>query len=126
MSWELRLREMVLAGGALAAAGCSSSSGAGAAFDASTTEAGDATSGDDASDAPVGPDFCCNANPDPCCPQLYCDAAPTTACSQEMACVAEGGTWVYNGAGACSLSADGGPEDAAASEGGADAGADGD
>ncbi len=63
MGWEQRLREMVLAGGTLATAGCSSSS-AGSAFGAAQHEPGDATT-DTASEAPTGGNFCCNVNPDP-------------------------------------------------------------
>jgi len=48
MNWERRLREMVLAGGAMAAAGCAANP-----------------------EAPADVSFCCNASNDPCC-QLAC------------------------------------------------------
>jgi hypothetical protein len=59
MSWEQRLHEMALAGGALAVAACTSSAG------------------------PSGPSFCCNADPDPCCAQRYCGATMTPECSAD-------------------------------------------
>jgi hypothetical protein len=64
MSWEDRLRDLVLAGGVLAAA----------------------CTGTDMTP-------CCNANPDPCCGPLYCGGPMTSECRQEQACQAEGGTW---------------------------------
>jgi hypothetical protein len=66
MGWEQRLREMILAGGTLAAAACSK---------------------------PVEPNNCCNASGDPCCAEL-CDpnATPSTpACEQEKECLDRGG-----------------------------------
>jgi hypothetical protein len=114
MNWEQRLREMILAGGALAVAACGDNA-------ASISEAGtgseagagsDAGSGTDSSDgsAFVPGFFCCNANSDPCCPFLYCDAGMTAACSEEMACQADGGTWSLNSQ-SCSPG-DAGPSDA--------------
>jgi hypothetical protein len=51
MTWQRRLAEMVLAGGTIAAAGaCSTSS------------------------SNQGPNFCCNANGDPCCEYKNCAA----------------------------------------------------
>jgi hypothetical protein len=94
MSWEQRLREMVLAGGALAAAGCSDNSGS--VSDASVSDAGNPSI------------FCCNASPDPCCIYLHCGGPITAICNEEMACEAEGGTW--NGPG-CSHSREAGPSD---------------
>lgn len=64
---------MILAGGTLATAACTSGS----------------------SSTPGG---CCNANGDPCCEYKYCGGALTQECSQEMACEADGGTWDYTGA----------------------------
>lgn len=85
MSWEQRLRDLALAGGAagaLAAVGCVGGSVAG---------------GDSGSDGNVGPDvgfnFCCNANADPCCTSLYCGAPVTAQCTEKMACESDGGTW---------------------------------
>jgi hypothetical protein len=97
MNWEQRFREMVLAGGALAAASCGSDGRGG--HDGPR----DTASGDASSEVGSGPDAevidgssCCNADPDPCC-YLRCggDAAPTpsSACGQELACQADGGTW---------------------------------
>jgi hypothetical protein len=66
------LREMILAGGALAATACGPST-------VTPTNAGaDATSsaGDDAGLADTK--VCCNANPDPCC-ALMCDPEPNVA-----------------------------------------------
>jgi hypothetical protein len=87
-SWERRLLDVLLAGGAIAVAGCSSSSSG------------------------TGIDECCNANPDPCCPSLSCGAEQTPECKQELACQADGGTWDI-GAGDCSRDAgagDSGPD----------------
>ena len=72
MGWEQHLREMVLAGGALAVTACSGSTSAQP--DAASSAGTDATSsgGDDQSSddaySNTGPNLCCNANPDPCCP----------------------------------------------------------
>jgi hypothetical protein len=54
MAWEQRLREMIVAGGALAATACGGATGAqsGANPDATANQG----------------EFCCNANGDPCCP----------------------------------------------------------
>ncbi len=73
--WERRLREMVLAGGALAAAACADN--VGTAADAAHSFGGDA---------------CCNASPDPCCQVLSCGEPMTAAC----ACQMEGGTPSYS------------------------------
>ncbi len=75
MSWQRRLREMLLAGGSLAVAACSKVQSQ---SDAST---------DAANVIPTGE--CCNVNPDPCCEVVNCGAAMTAACSCQM----EGGTW---------------------------------
>jgi hypothetical protein len=101
MNWEQRLREMVLAGGALAAAACSGG-------------------GPNAGPSDASPDVfesgfpCCNANSDPCCPSKYCGEPVSAAC----ACQLDGGAWTYEGQGRCSAGdaspADaGGPTDAA-------------
>ncbi len=90
MSWEQRLREMVLAGGALAAVGCSSSL-----VSPSGTDGGPSQSPSDSSPSPSPPEagkpdatnpstFCCNANADPCCPQLYCGAPRTPECTSRL------------------------------------------
>ncbi|MGH7284866.1 MAG: hypothetical protein ACRELY_25350 [Polyangiaceae bacterium] len=70
---------MLLAGGALAIAGCPGTTQE-SDFDASA-------SGDAGSD--VSP-FCCNANGDPCCTFEYCGAAMSAAC----ACKLDGGTLI--------------------------------
>lgn len=108
MTWEQRLREMVLAGGALALGACSSGSSGGAA----TPDAGSVQDSGEA-DQQVGE--CCNANPDPCCPHQYCGAPMTSACAQEQACEAEGGTWNDSNPGACLY--DAGESDAGAKDG---------
>jgi len=94
MSWEQRLRDLVLAGGAagtLAAVGCAGGSIAGSVD-------GSSPGGDSGADANLGPDAgyynaCCNANADPCCPSLYCGAPVTVDCTEKMACESDGGTW---------------------------------
>jgi hypothetical protein len=103
VSWEQRLRDLVLAGGAagaLAAVGCVGGSVAG---------------GDAGSDGDVGPDvnfeFCCNADVDPCCPSLYCGAPVTMLCAEKTACKADGGTWDDDTEG-CSSLEDSGATDA--------------
>jgi hypothetical protein len=101
VSWERRLRDMVLAGGALAAAACSDSS--------------------QSQNTPTGPTFCCNANPDPCCPYLHCGEPLNAAC----ACKLDGGVLSSN-SGECSFVADAGPTDAAIDAVDAGAGADAD
>jgi hypothetical protein len=100
MSWERRLREMVLAGGALAATACA----------------------DNAMNN--GVNFCCNANADPCCRYLNCGGPMTTECSQEIACQ-ESGAWDPISK-RCSLSQDAGQSDAVSDAAPSDAGADGD
>jgi hypothetical protein len=73
MNWERRLREMILAGGALAASACDGSTSAAQIDPASngvSAEGGD--SGDDAPDCVSGGTPCCNADPDPCCSMLSC------------------------------------------------------
>jgi hypothetical protein len=56
MNWEQRLRDIVLAGGALATVGC----------------------------LPVGGGACCNANSDPCCAYLHCGAQLDEACACQL------------------------------------------
>jgi hypothetical protein len=62
---------------------------------------------------------CCNANGDPCCQYLQCGAPLTAACSQELACQTDGGTWSLQTL-ACSLPGDAGPGDAVADGNGRD------
>jgi hypothetical protein len=130
MSWEQRLREMVLAGGALAVA-CSSGTTAPADASAPTDSSGsttpdaspigmpdasigtpDASNGTRDGSAGTPPDansfFCCNANPDPCCPYINCGAPLTAAC----ACALEGGTWLPEPGQTPTCSADAGSQEA--------------
>ena len=110
MTWRRHLGEMVVAGGALASAGCggrampaSPRAADGGEVDA-TAEAStvDALSSDARTtdvpaigttlcpDASYGPDAfyeCCNANPDPCCAYEYCCQPIDKACS----CALQGG-----------------------------------
>jgi hypothetical protein len=89
LAWQHRFKEMLLAGGAVAVTACGSSS-AGSQFGE-----GDATASDVTTDVTMGFDanFCCNADPDPCCQYLNCGGGLTTECSEEMACQADGGVW---------------------------------
>jgi hypothetical protein len=75
MNWESRLREMLLAGGSLALAACGHNA------EAPDPGAPDGSESDDGgSDAGIAtPDFCCNANPDPCCPMLCGDQGQGSA-----------------------------------------------
>jgi hypothetical protein len=90
MGWEQRFREMLLAGGALAATACGASTATQA--DAASSETPDAASsggdGQSGDDAYTGTSFpCCNADPDPCCPMVCSgdvgpDAASYVDCEQ--------------------------------------------
>ncbi len=98
MSWEQRLREIMLAGGAvaMAAAACTASG-----TFPGTTSAGTAGAS--------GSFPCCNANGDPCCFYRYCGGSMTEACACEM----EGGTETDSLSGAiCSFPNEGGIGDA--------------
>jgi hypothetical protein len=70
MDWERRFREMIVAGGALAVAGCSN---------------GGTRASDDGGIQDIG--GCCNAVSDPCCAVDYCGAPMTPEC----ACEKQGG-----------------------------------
>jgi hypothetical protein len=92
MAWRDRLRELMLAGGALAIGGCSSGSP------------------------------CVNASSDPCiCGRPDEDPVAKMQCEQKKACVADGGTWdpytVTAGTGVPSRGGDAG-RDAAGGRGG--------
>ncbi len=78
MAWRLRLRDLILAGGAFAAtSGCSGASLS------SGTDAGVFVGGG-----------CGNANPDPCiCGRPEASAAAALECQGEIACQAVGGSW---------------------------------
>ena len=79
MSWERRLLEMVLAGGAVAAAACGGNETAAQ----NTTEP----------DASVASPFCCNGASDPCSYRSGDpDASITPACERENDCLNAGGT----------------------------------
>lgn len=99
MTWEQRLRELVLAGGTLAAVACSDNNRF------SSFGPADGGSPRDASSTPPtydAPNECCNVNPDPCCEFKYCGAPITPACECEL----DGGTWSSNAnstGGACEL-----------------------
>ena len=73
--------------------------------------------------------FCCNANSDPCCPYMYCGQTRTPECIEEMACMADGGTWsvtepVPDGGSHCVIASDGAAPADAAADAGPDAGPD--
>jgi hypothetical protein len=93
MNWEQRLRDLVLAGGAVAAVACVDGVGAGASPDPGSDGAGD--SGADSNVDLMS--VCCNASSDPCCPSLYCGAPVPAGCTEKMAekmaCEADGGAW---------------------------------
>jgi hypothetical protein len=114
MNWERRWRELVIAGGALAATACGSNS-------ASDGQA-DASGGDDA-DFPI---TCCNAISDPCC-YLICTGDPRYAsCEQaETACSSKGGIYEEESDGSigCSHLPEAGSGDAGAASDAADAAA---
>ncbi len=106
MSWERRLREMVLAGGAFAVA-CGGACGEWSSSDGSSGGSSSSSGGSSSGGA------CCNANGDPCCGYLYCGDPLTAGCSAELACKADGGTYnLYTEPVACSF------PDASASDGG--------
>jgi hypothetical protein len=74
VSWESRLREMLLAGGSLAAAACTDN------LEMPADAGGD-------SDASIlSPSFCCNASSDPCCGMLCGGESPDS--STYVACEA--------------------------------------
>lgn len=91
MSWDRRLREMLLAGGAIASAACGGVHGSD--FDAAASDDATTDSGQDAGDElPSTGNPCCNADPDPCCAYELCEASLTTACAREIQCQ-EAGLW---------------------------------
>ena len=81
MGLERRLRQMVLAAGAVAAA-CSTTPLKSAFVPADASS--DATA-----DASFDAGFCCEVISDPCCTFLHCGASLTPSC----ACELDGGTW---------------------------------
>jgi len=108
------MRELVLAGGALAATACSDSGHLARPGAADGGSAGDGSTGG-TSDAGTAPDTsfnqCCNASSDPCCMFEYCGASLTPDC----ACELDGGTWNYSAnGGACESTLEAGSADAGA------------
>lgn len=100
MNWEERFLNMALAGGAVAAVACADNGVAG---------------GSDASPE-IGPDFCCNANPDVCCSMLCGgegpDSSPYVLCEQDRAtCLSHDGFYetLDDGGLGCSFRPEGGP-----------------
>ena len=87
-SWKQRLRDMVLAGGALATAACGG-----------TTQGGGSADVGGTADGGGGglPDFFCgNGNPDPCiCNRPERSASDKALCDQKKACEARGGEFWY-------------------------------
>jgi hypothetical protein len=93
MNWEQRLRDMVIAGGALAAGAC-------------------ADPAKDAAAGYVGSSYCCNGSLDPCCTCAGPDAEQDPdACVQKIGCEAEGGTWgIDRVQGPCSFPSEAAPD----------------
>jgi hypothetical protein len=116
MNWEQRLREMILAGGAVAATACAGSSAVTSSDASSDVASGGSSSGGSSGGSSSGgfgdADFCCNASSDPCC-YLICapDAEPLGGCLQKMECESDGGVWDYNFSDTCSWP-DAAPQDA--------------
>ena len=81
---------MLLAGGVVAVAACSSSS-----------------------QGTTGVNFCCNGNGDPCCRYQSCGAPLDDACRAELACQADGGTYDPSGGNGCTFFSEAGPDSAA-------------
>jgi hypothetical protein len=122
MTWERRLREMVLAGGALTATACGGSTAAQPDAASATSNLGgdakasedDGTAGDD-----VGEPFCCvNQAPDPCSDSCSGnggpDAAVCVSCRQAWAaCEATNGYYETQPDGSLGCTAFGPPVDAA-------------
>ena len=102
---------MLLAGGALAIAGCPGKTDE-ADFDASAPTDG----GSDVSQGREASSFCCNANGDPCCTFEYCGAPMSVAC----ACELDGGTFAYS-SNVCVFDAGDTNDDAATDDAGVDA-----
>jgi hypothetical protein len=92
---------MIVAGGSVVVAACGGSQ----------VTAGDASDDGMTVGSSGGPNFCCNANSDPCCQYQYCGGDLTSACAAKMECIAEGGTWgdLYQGIG-CMFAVDAGTD----------------
>jgi hypothetical protein len=78
MNWKRRLREMMLAGGAV---------GLCVGYD----EGCDSSGSVQPTSSPEQPDPCCNANNDPCCPVEECGYPMNPECQVEKDCQAAGG-----------------------------------
>jgi hypothetical protein len=86
MSWQRRLQELILAGGAFALAGCSTEN--------LKTSGRDASGSDTGSDVYNPGTFCGNANSDPCiCGRPEASAAAADQCAQSRVCQSQGGYW---------------------------------
>jgi hypothetical protein len=126
VSWEQRLREMLLAGGALAAVACGGK--AAVPVDSGADDAAGEPDSPEHEDAPGGPSFCCNAAPDPCCDVAYCEDAggpngSAYAACETMYCASQGTQFVPSDGGFgphCTASPEGGPGDAGAGDDGPD------
>ncbi len=120
MSWEQRLREMVLAGGALATAACGGSTAAQADLPSSATSnpGGDAAApGDGGSSDDVPVNCCMNAAPDPCsdvCSGNAGDAVCTSCEQARAACLAMNGFYEIQSDGSLGCTRFGPPVDAGA------------
>lgn len=103
-SWQDRVRDLLVAGGALALAGCTSNVADG---DGNGLDRNRQDGSAEASTAAPDSGFqipCGNANPDPCiCDRPKADPAMAAACAAKIACEAMGGTWEYYSTASCSL-----------------------
>ena len=84
MTWQRRLRDLLLAGGTLAMVACSSENG-----DGSASNGGAGGTGGSGGTSGRGGVPCCNANYDPCCRFEYCGEPMSPAC----ACKLDGGAY---------------------------------
>ena len=121
MSWKRRLCGVALAGGALSAVACSGP----------TASPADASNAGDENEVNVESGGCCNADPDPCCPQAYCgraagpDGPEYRVCEDLRAqCDAVGGTFQMQPDGFLACTAQGRPLEGGEGEleGGSEAG----
>lgn len=109
LTWKRRLRDLLLAGGRLAALACSNSGSGGTGGTGGT--AGSSGTGGVAGSGGSGirphtncecdsggPTYCCNASPDPCCDYTACGTPMSPAC----ACKLDGGVYTSTyGGGTC-------------------------
>jgi len=92
LTWQNRLHELLLAGGALAALGYGAGSCSNGSHDASGPDDGGSHDASGPDDGGYG-ENCCNVKPDPCCTLMYCGQPATSACTAKIACLADGGSW---------------------------------